>query len=180
MRNPKRIDRIINTLSEIRHQNPDLRFTQLLSIAGINNTVVVGDTTGQQMYIHDNFHVEDDVIEKKLNNFRDYQDFISIATGEKKSDECKNLSTKPRIIYSFPDMIITEGVDTIRIHKCKCDDGAIFMNTKWEATDTSYDFVLNDTVPNVIFPSNGIKKISFYTRPPTTYDSDYEEKEDYD
>lgn len=53
MRNPDRIDRILELISIFWHKNPDLRLGQLLMIAGGFSK-------------DDNFALEDDIVEEHL------------------------------------------------------------------------------------------------------------------
>jgi len=60
MRDPKRINRIIELIRGIWHTQPDIRLTQL-----IINALAINQ---------DPYHVEDDILEEKL---KEYQKFIS-------------------------------------------------------------------------------------------------------
>ncbi len=55
MRDPARIDRIVNKLRRLWHANPDLRLGQLVHIATTKNNATSSS-----------FHVEDDVTERLI------------------------------------------------------------------------------------------------------------------
>ncbi len=54
MRNPERIDKILNLIKKVWKQNPDLRLFQLL---------------GNPFEPEDHYHTEDDELEEKLENY---------------------------------------------------------------------------------------------------------------
>ncbi len=63
MRDPKRIDRIINKVRAFWHTNPDWRFHQLIS--NVSDGLYIGG---------DGFYVEDDNFEKQLDRWmEEYQ-----------------------------------------------------------------------------------------------------------
>ena len=63
MRNPERIDKILEKIREVWHRNPDLRLGQLVSVV----------TTLDHVWPEgsDIFFIEDDVFLKKLGKFND-------------------------------------------------------------------------------------------------------------
>lgn len=139
MRDIERIDRIINKLSEIRHQNPDLRFTQLLTTVGINKPVIVGDTTEQQAYIQDNFHMEDDVIEERLYDF---------VISNSRSVEI--LEKEHSIVIKLIANKHSHSVPTV------------YVKIGWVAWADNYDIVLDEATPSIEIPTP-TDSLSFYT-----------------